>query len=116
MIEGFWTIRFQGVAGAGSGVLTLMNGTVFGGDTSFLYQGTYSLEGQNLTAKVQVKRFAPALPSLMGKDEYSLELKGTIHGSTIMLTGSTPGIPTTFAATIAKISDLPVAGQGIEGQ
>jgi len=42
MKEGFYSIRYQGVSGAGFGVLVLDSGMVYGVDmTGVLYDGTY---------------------------------------------------------------------------
>ena len=49
-MEGFWTVHFKGVQGLGAGVATLIGGQVFGGDTGFFYIGTYSQQGNTMTA------------------------------------------------------------------
>lgn len=106
-MEGFWTVRFQGVQGMGAGVITLVGGQLFGGDSSFLYKGTYTQQGDNLTAQVQVKRYAPGAPSVMGQDQFSLQLTGTVQGNTGNLTGTVPATPLKFSAAIIKQGDLP---------
>ena len=106
-MEGFWTVQFQGVQGMGAGVITLVGGQLFGGDSSFLYKGTYAQQGQNLTAQVQVKRFAPGMANVMGQEQFSLQLAGTVQGNTATLTGSVPETPLKFSAAITKQGDLP---------
>jgi len=106
-MEGFWTVQFQGVQGMGAGVITLIGGQLFGGDSSFLYRGTYTQQGENLTAQVQVKRYAPGMPSVMGQEQFGLQLTGTVQGNTGKLTGSVPGAPLKFSASITKQGDLP---------
>lgn len=106
-MEGFWTVKFEGVQGMGAGVITLVGGQLFGGDSGFLYKGTYTQQGENLTAQVQVKRYAPGMPSVMGQEKFSLQLTGTIQGNLGKLSGSVPGTPLKFNATITKQGDLP---------
>ncbi len=106
-MEGFWTVHFQGVQGMGAGVITLVGGQLFGDDSGFLYKGTYTQQADNLAAQVQVKRFAPGTPSVMGQEEFSLQLTGTVQGNSGKLTGIVPGTPLKFSADIAKQGDLP---------
>jgi T3SS negative regulator,GrlR len=42
MVEGFWTVQFTDIQGLGFGVVTLLGGQVFGGDSGFMYTGTYT--------------------------------------------------------------------------
>ncbi len=107
-MEGFWTVQFQGVQGMGAGVITLVGGQLFGGDSAFLYKGTYSQHGDILTAQVQVNRYAAGTGSVMGRDQFALELTGTIQGNSGNLTGAVPGTPLKFSATTTKQGDLPV--------
>src|ERR1700683_941537 len=41
MVEGFWIVQYEGVQGNGGGVVVFMKGRVLGGDTGFVYTGTY---------------------------------------------------------------------------
>ncbi len=106
-MEGFWTVKFEGVQGFGSGVITLIGGQLFGGDSSFLYRGTYLQQGDNLSAQVQVKRYAPGMASVMGQEQFSLQLTGPVQGNSTKLAGSIPGTPLKFSASIAKQGDIP---------
>ena len=108
-MEGFWTVQFQGVQGMGAGVITLIGGQLFGGDSGFLYKGTYTQHGDSLTAQVQVKRYAPGTPSVMGQEQFSLQLTGVVQGNIGKLTGAATGTPLKFSAVITKQGDLPKA-------
>jgi hypothetical protein len=123
MVEGFWTVQFQGIQGWGSGVLTLIGETLFGGDTSFLYTGTYAVENvpqpsagetrihassqDAIRARVHVKRYAPGLPNVMGRDEFDLELNGTVQGKSANVIGTVPGTQLRLAGTLTKQDELP---------
>jgi hypothetical protein len=124
-MEGFWTVQFSGVQGFGSGILVLIGGQLFGGDTSFLYTGTYtynrdasqgSLGGpgvplpqvrSGLQARVHVKRYAPGLPNVMGQEEFDLELSGTVQGNAATVVGTVPGTQLRLNATLTKRGELP---------
>jgi hypothetical protein len=106
-MEGFWTVQFSGVQGWGAGVLTLIGGQVFGGDTSFLYTGTYRQSGTSMTGHVHVKRHAVGLPNIMGRDEFDLDLNGTINGSIVTLAAKIPGTSLQLSGTLTKQGDLP---------
>ncbi len=106
-MEGFWTVQFQGVQGWGSGVLTLIGGQVFGGDTSFLYTGTYTQNQNAMQARVHVARFAQGLPNVMGREEFDLELTGTVQGNAASVVGTVTGTQLRLNATMTKRGELP---------
>jgi len=106
---GFWIVQFTGVQGFGWGVLTLINGRVFGGDSMMLYTGSYTQEGTTLRASVHVKAHAnvPGIQSVMGRNEFDLELSGTLQGNTITGSGTIPGTQLRLNTTLTKHSELP---------
>lgn len=106
-MEGFWTVQFAGIQGFGAGVVTLIGGQVFGGDSGFLYTGTYKAEANNFSADVAVRKFVQGAASVMGQDRFTLTLKGTLNGNTISVTGTVAGTPMQFKATLTKQADLP---------
>jgi len=105
-MEGFWTVQFSGVQGFGFGVVTLVGGKLYGGDSAFIYTGTYADDGTTLNAKVHVRRGAPGAQSVMGRDQFDLELNGTLNGNSIAASGSIPGIPMRFQATLTKVENV----------
>jgi len=44
MVEGFWIVQYEGAQGNGGGVAVFMRGRVLGGDTGFIYTGTYQTD------------------------------------------------------------------------
>ncbi len=106
-MEGFWTVQFTGVQGWGAGVITLIGGRVFGGDSGFLYTGTYAQQGNALTARVHIKQYNSGVPNVMGRNEFDLELNGTLQGNTLAGTGTIPGTQLRLNATLTKQADLP---------
>ena len=106
-MEGFWTVHFKGVEGLGAGVATIIGGQVFGGDTGFFYVGTYSQQGNNMTAYVHVKQHVPSMANVMRRSEFDLELNGTVQGDTISVIGKIPGTSMHLAGTLKKQGSLP---------
>lgn len=106
-MEGFWTIQFTGVQGWGTGVVTLVGGRVFGGDSGFLYTGSYTQQGDALNARVHVKQYLAGVPNVMGLNEFDLELTGKLQGNKIAATGSIPGTPLRLNGSLVKQGDLP---------
>ncbi len=105
-MEGFWLVQFQGVQGFGGGAVTLVHSKVFGGDSGFVYTGTYTAQDGNLSAKIHVKRSFPGAQSVMGRDQFDLELKGTLQGDVITAKGTIPGTPLVFQAKLTKQGDI----------
>jgi hypothetical protein len=106
-MEGFWTVHFKGVQGLGAGVVTLIGGQLFGGDTGFCFTGTYSQQGNTMTAHVHVKQHVAGMANVMGRSEFDLELNGTMQGDTISVTGKIPGTSMHLAGRLKKQGSLP---------
>ncbi len=84
MVEGFWIVQFEGVQGNGGGVVFFIKGRVFGGDSGFVYTGTYQTNGNTVAAQVEVRNFLPEVASVFGvPGDYELNVKGKVVGKTI---------------------------------
>ena len=81
MSDGMFEIAYQGRSGAGSGVLVLMSGRVFGSDGGVLYDGTYQ-------------------PSAAGRDFLDVQLRCTVPPGVSLVTG-VPEQKMTYAFDIA---------------
>ena len=109
-MEGFWIVKFTGVQGWGEGVATLIGGQVFGGDSGFLYGGSYTTQNNTLNARVHVKRYAAGTVNVMGRDEFDLELTGVAQGNSISVTGTIPGTQLRLSGSLTKQGNLPARG------
>lgn len=57
MFAGFYQARFETPNGSDLGVMTLMDGNkLCGGNSEFMYVGTYKRQGDNFFADVEVRR------------------------------------------------------------
>lgn len=106
-MEGFWSIAFQGIQGMGAGVATLVGGQVFGGDSGYLYNGTYTQQENTMKARVHIKQYVAGIANVMGRSEFDLELSGTLNGNKITATGTIPGTSLQLHSILTKQSDLP---------
>lgn len=106
-MEGFYTVQFVGVQGWGTGVAVYIGGHVFGGDSAVMWTGTYDRQGDAVTLKLHVKQIAPGLMNTMGKNEFDLELAGTVEGDKIKIAGNIPGTELRLKATLTKQCELP---------
>jgi hypothetical protein len=111
MLNGFYSVNFKlpDEDDGGGGVVVLLNGIVYGGDTSYSYQGTYSTEGTVLTATIHVVPFNEFLKSIFSdfeETEDEIKLSGTFDTKGFSLKGQLYGIEDTITVDgkwIAKV-------------
>lgn len=83
MVDGFWLVQYEGIQGGGGGVIFLANGKVLGGDSGYVYLGTFHEANNSLTAHVKVQNFLPGVPNVLGVvGDFELELNATVEGET----------------------------------
>jgi hypothetical protein len=76
MFDGFWIVTFAGMEGKGGGVVILLNGKIFGGDSAFTYLGTYTEADGKLKADVLVQNFDPVIGNVLGiKGDFNLNFE-----------------------------------------
>jgi len=84
MIEGLWIVQYEGTHGGDGGVIVFVNGQVLGGDNGFIYTGKYTSDDKSISARVQIRNFAPGIQNVLGvKGDFELAVQGTIQGNTI---------------------------------
>ncbi len=108
MFEGVWIVQFHGPRGYGGGVVVLANGKVYGGDSGFIWTGSYSEKAGVLTANAKVKHFDTAIPSVMGiAGDFDLVIEGTLKGEVIAGTASLARMPgARMSVRLTKHSNL----------
>jgi hypothetical protein len=77
---GIYYVTFSASASnrVGEGLAVFKDNKVNGGDIGYLYRGSYSTEGLNVTAKLNIKRWNSAMTSVFGTfPDYDLDLTGT---------------------------------------
>ena len=92
MIDGFWTVKFQGIQGGGGGVAVFTKGKIFGGDGGYTYTGTYEQNNNQIKARVSVQNFLPGVANVMGRQgNFELEFAGAVNGNVANVTASLVG-------------------------
>lgn len=109
MQDGLYKAAFKTPMGEGFGVVVLSGGTLRGGDTMMYYVGTYSEDGGQFTASVEVDSHS-SVPGMMsvfgpGKNRVHINLNGTSTGDSATAKGSSPQAPgVAFAVTLSRLS------------
>jgi len=108
MDNGLYKVRFETPRGNGTGVVVLMDGQLWGGDTSMFYTGTYTLHDGYFNANLvtNVHTIAPHKPSIFGRDIVHITLKGTFSRDFGEVTGFAREVPDIeFRAELTKLGD-----------
>jgi hypothetical protein len=110
MVEGFWIVQYEGIQGGGGGVVMLIKGRLFGGDSGSTYSGTYEADAKTLKARVRIHNYMPGVGSIIGIDgDYDLDVTGTIEGDVIKAAGTPVGHQAAgMRLRLTKIEELPV--------
>ena len=80
MIEALYGIEFfSNQFSEGYGVVVLETGRIFGGDSSFVYVGSYTINNGKITASVRCTNDRKTLQTVFnGLDDYTLILSGQL--------------------------------------
>lgn len=86
-----------------------IKGRVFGGDTGYVYTGSYQSDGDSIRARVQVRNFLPGIPNITGVvGNFELLIEGKTLGDVINATGSVTSTQVVgIALKLTKQSNLP---------
>ena len=104
--DGKYVVWFKTALGQGTGVVTLANGQITGGDTVIGYSGSCEQDGDHFTAVVRTRRYCEGQPSIFGIDVVELKLEGTSAGQMVVCKGTAEQAPgLTFEATLIRSRD-----------
>lgn len=86
-----------------------IKGKIFGGDTGYIYLGSYQTQGNSVKAKVNVRNFLPDIPSVLGTvGDFELNIDGKLEGDVIKGTGTVTNMQAVgIALKLTKRADLP---------
>jgi hypothetical protein len=109
MIDGFWIVQFEGIQGNGGGVVVLTKGQVFGGDSAYVYMGSYQTQEASMRARVTVRAFLPGVPNVLGAvGDFDLSISGNVEGNVIKGKASLINQPGAgIVVRLTKRGDLP---------
>lgn len=102
MQKSLWKVSFVYPGGSsGHGVVSFDNGSVFGGDSSFYYLGTYTMNQNKISAQVKITQYANGV-SIFGPQ---------IREATVVIEGNLVGDHINFSGHLQQASNLTVTAQ-----
>jgi hypothetical protein len=93
LANGKYSAWFRTPNGDGTGIVTLSDGTITGGDSFFEYSGSYEQNGDRLTGTVRTRRLRDGPPGVFGVDEVVLMLEGRCRGEMAVCAGTAEQAP-----------------------
>src|SRR5258705_6225077 len=112
MVDGFWTVEFEGIPNfLGGGVAVLTRNRLFGGDSQYYYTGLYDTKDGTITAMIQISSFVPAAVTVFGTNEkqFGLRLDGAVNEKLINATAvRSDHTSVRLRMTLTKRAELPV--------
>lgn len=106
-LKGFYQVSFHGPLPGEGGMVIADGETIRGWDSQFLYAGTYSESGGQLTATVSVKPRRAGVANVFGTSgALSLTLSGTGNEAGFSLSGTAAGLPGTISIAGRQVAPL----------
>ncbi|WP_315831669.1 GrlR family regulatory protein [Bradyrhizobium prioriisuperbiae] len=95
MKEGLYKIEFHTSQGRGRGIIYATGGKLRGGNSAFAFVGSYSVDGEEILARVTTTRHTedPQFKPLFGTDVVTLVLRGAANGNLIDFEGTALQLP-----------------------
>lgn len=91
MLEALWSVEFGSNQGAlGAGVAVFETGRVLGGDSAFMYVGTYEVDRGTITSNIKVTKYnnLSGMQSVFGPlTEFNLQVTGQANEKLMTLSG-----------------------------
>lgn len=109
MLNGIYRVTFQVAGNQGKGILVVKDGWLYGGDTGFVYSGTFELQGNQIIAKARIQNDFPGVQSIFNPflTDFLLELTGQQSAPGFKFQGSVTGQPALLIIVEGtKIKDL----------
>jgi hypothetical protein len=109
MTSGLYSVFFfANNSNAGGGLVVIKDGTVNGGDATYIYQGRFDYYGDDIKAVIDVKHYQGPVNSVMGSlKDYTLSLVGKRSPTGFELIGGIVNIPNVSLKVIGrKVADL----------
>jgi len=92
MLEALWSVEFgSNVGGFGAGVAVFETGRVLGGDSAFMYVGSYRTENGVVYSDIRITKYnnLSDMQSIFGPlTSFSLKVSGKADAKEMVLTGS----------------------------
>ena len=109
MISGIYLITFSANNNRfGEGIVVVKDGSVNGGDASYLYRGHFDYYGEDIKASIEVRHYRGPLNAVLGPlKQFNLTLSGKVSGDNFHVSGGIPNMPIgSITITGSRIADL----------
>jgi hypothetical protein len=100
--DGLYSVEFETLLGAGSGVLVVSGSKLRGGDGTFAYFGTQSPTGNGFTAEIETKRHSEGRASVFNMEPAHIRLAGRLDGVNAVCTGTAAEAPGLIFKVVLK--------------
>ena len=110
-MDGTYLVQFRGPLGdVGGGVVTISGNRVSGGDSGYMYTGSFDVVGSVARGEIAVVRHDPAAISVLGNfDQFDLVLEGPV-GDVAKFLGHVKAMPQ-FRIEVRLILQKPMAAE-----
>ncbi len=91
MLEALWSVEFgSNLNTIGAGIAVFETGRVLGGDSAFMYVGSYEVKNGTVTANLEITKYSTTgnMQSIFGPlSKFHLEVSGKVDEKKMTLTG-----------------------------
>jgi hypothetical protein len=109
MQNGIYRVTFRSAQDQGKGIIVCKDGQITGGDSGFIYNGSYQSHNNHFQAKLHVQKDNPTFTSLFGPflNDFQVDLAGQASELGFTFQGSVIGQPAlTIIVEGKKLKDL----------
>ena len=109
MISGIYLVSFAANNNRfGEGIVVVKDGSVNGGDASYLYRGHLDYYGEDVKASIEVRHYRGPVNAVLGPLKlFNLTLSGKISGDNFQVSGGIANMPgASITITGSRIADL----------
>lgn len=95
MLNGVYRVTFKTATDQGKGIIVCKDGIMTGGDSGFIYNGTYQPFNNQILVKARIQKDDPVSRSVFGPflDDFQVELTAQQTQTGFNLRGSVAGQP-----------------------
>jgi hypothetical protein len=111
-IQGLWIVLVDGILGEGGGVVTVVDGRLFGGDSGHIYLGAIATEANSISGTIEIQAFIAGFPNVLGAvEQVEVFFSGKLEAGRIdgMLCDSQGGNNALGSVRLTKKADLTIA-------
>ena len=107
MLSGVYRVYFEGPLGAGKGIMYANDGRIVGGDSAYVYGGTFDIVGDWVSATIRIVSDAPSPTGIFGHlTNFVMTISGRASRRGFELEGMPEGHPKQrFSVQGTKLGD-----------